>query len=606
MDLAVLNKSSAKLATFAVALQGGRVFEYSYTQKKDNKRITAHRFEVHLVGQKAESYCLGFIKGPKRDCEKAKEEYKDGSMWLLSKVVLDNYTPSNYISTPVPYRVELNKSTLKKMPDNSGAPQPALHPVPPRTVADVAGINTPKTTDLLAFIKVIGPERTTANGHQVAHVQLLDDSKIGQELAIVTVGVFGKDKLTLLKQHIGSPMVFFNLSVSCSQGSIVINHYENDVVVPAPACDKTSHLKTKEQQLANALNVKSLTTEFTPHAAKDVSGPQALSCAAFLDYARDNPAASVPDVMQLMWVHIEEPESGHSILDATQQRIWYLAQLRDVSGATTVGMPERHALQLASCTSSEQFRRAHEKNSLNMPLLCHVRLSRSIRVSDTGTHFINCTVEQVVPVSYSPTSAPNAAYEDLVKLLNACPPHNEGILFAYLSDIHADPNYGFKVTYDGAGAPRSACVLSLVASSAKSSTISVGEGFQVTTPDVLDYANPASAPQPSVSLVGYCTMDALPGFRIDPPRGRAHRFAMCSIIKREDDTFHVHKLEYIEPDQIEDAVRCFQKLRSLCKRIQPVSTEKRSRTVAACSDVTNALQKKARTLTAVPTDASLG
>ena len=208
MDLAVLSKSSAKLATFVVALHGGRVFDYSYTGKKDGKCITAHRFEVHLVGIKGESYCLGFVKGPRQQCEKAKADYKDGSMWLLSKVVLDSYTASNYISTPVPFRVDLAKSLMKPMADLSGAPQPALHPIPPRTVADVAGINTTRCTDLLALVKSVGPERTSTSGYQIADVVLLDDSKVGDELAVMTVSVFGKEKLNELKARIGYPMVF--------------------------------------------------------------------------------------------------------------------------------------------------------------------------------------------------------------------------------------------------------------------------------------------------------------------------------------------------------------------------------------------------------------
>ena len=113
MNLSVLSKSNAKLATVAVALHGGRVFEHSYTQKKDGKLITAHRFEVYLVGLKGESYCLGFVKASQQQCQKARADYKDGSMWLLSKVVLDTYTSSNYISTPVPFRVDLTKSSLK-------------------------------------------------------------------------------------------------------------------------------------------------------------------------------------------------------------------------------------------------------------------------------------------------------------------------------------------------------------------------------------------------------------------------------------------------------------------------------------------------------------
>ena len=33
--------------------------------------------------------------------------------------------------------------------------------------------------------------------------------------------------------------------------------------------------------------------------------PQALSCAAFLDYTRDNAQATLPHVMQLLWVQVE-------------------------------------------------------------------------------------------------------------------------------------------------------------------------------------------------------------------------------------------------------------------------------------------------------------
>ena len=608
VDLSVLNKSSAKLASFAVALHGGRVFEYSYTQKKDGKRVIAFRFEVHLVGLKGESYCQGFVKGStQKQCEKAKVDYADGSMWILSKVVLDTYTNSMYISTPVPFRVDLSKSTLKPFHAFSGAPQPAAFPIPPRTVADVASINTAKSTDLLAIVKSINRERTSSTtNHLIADVELRDGSKIGTALASVKVSVFGKEKLDTLKANLGTPMVFFNLSVAVSQGNTVITHFATDSIVVAPACDKTKHLADNHSELTADENITCLTSEFTPNSTKDVSGPQVLSCAAILDYTRENTMVSVPDVMQLMWVHIDEPDAGDHIMDTSGQRIWYLTQLRDVSGATTVGMPERHALRLASCSSSAQFRSLHDGSSLNMPLLCHVRLSRSTRNVDSGTVFINYTIEEVVTVSYVPQSAPNAAYEDLVKLLNMCPAHNEGILFAYLHDIHADPHYGFKVTYDDIPAPRSAYVVTLAASPSKSSTLPIGEGFQVTTPDVVDYANPASASQPSVSLVGFCSVDALPGFRMDPPRGRAHRFAICLISKREDNAFHVHKLEYIEPDQVDDAVRCFQKLRSLCKRIQPAGSEKRSHSVAACSDVATALQKKARTLTQVPTDASLG
>ena len=186
-----------------------------------------------------------------------------------------------------------------------------------------------------------------------------------------------------------------------------------------------------------------------------------------------------------------------------------------------------------------------------------------------------------------------------------CPAHNEAVAFAYLGDIEADPHYGFSVLYDGIHAPRSAFVVSLVAATTKSSTTNVGRGFQVTTPAVQDHANPAGASQPGSTLVSFCTLDNPPGFRLDPPRGKAHRFAVCLISRREEGQFHIHKLEYIEQDQIENATQCFQKLRKLCKAIMPTREEKRSHSVSACSSSVATLSKRSRTLHAVPTDVSM-
>ena len=107
MDLGSLNESSAKLAAFTVIICGGRVSQYTYTNKKDNKRTTAHKFEAWLVGTKAESYCVGFVKGTPAAVQKAAQDYPNASVWTLSKPALDTYTAANYISTPVPFRVDL-------------------------------------------------------------------------------------------------------------------------------------------------------------------------------------------------------------------------------------------------------------------------------------------------------------------------------------------------------------------------------------------------------------------------------------------------------------------------------------------------------------------
>jgi hypothetical protein len=216
-------------------------------------------------------------------------------------------------------------------------------------------------------------------------------------------------------------------------------------------------------------------------------------------------------------------------------------------------------------------------------------------------------LQQVEPVSWERLSAPNAAYADVLSILNNCPQHDEGIQFAFLADIAPDPYYGMRLVYDGQEGPRGLYVAALVACGSKSKTQQLGaDGYKVVV-DVKDIANPEGTvdnPIGTYKTVGYCDVDSLPGFCLDPPRGRNFRVAVVLFTKAdEEEGLHIHKLEYIEPEQVAHAVLCMQKLRRLSKGVRSVSTEKRSHSVAlgsAPSDI-----KKARTLQAAPTEASL-
>ena len=71
MDLNNLNKSSAKVAAFPVSMAMGNLVEYTYQSKKDSSTVKAQKFEVYVVGQNAEAYCIGYVKGTMEDCRKA-------------------------------------------------------------------------------------------------------------------------------------------------------------------------------------------------------------------------------------------------------------------------------------------------------------------------------------------------------------------------------------------------------------------------------------------------------------------------------------------------------------------------------------------------------
>ena len=105
-------------------------------------------------------------------------------------------------------------------------------------------------------------------------------------------------------------MSFFNLVVSCKEGIVEIAHYQDDTVTVAPTCDKTTALLSNRETLGSVLlqGTDELTTEWVPkHIVLDVSGCQTLSGAAFLDCTSEQPIADMPEVVQLLWIHVEEP-----------------------------------------------------------------------------------------------------------------------------------------------------------------------------------------------------------------------------------------------------------------------------------------------------------
>ena len=364
-----------------------------------------------------------------------------------------------------------------------------------------------------------------------------------------------------------------------------------------------------------------------------VGGSQPLSCSAFLGYSSSIPEAYVPEVVQLMWLHIEEPEVTADVLH--KDRVWYKICARDVSGGIQVGIPQRNALSLASCSTMEDFVRKHQGNELNMPLLCHARVSRSIRPvnEDASTQgasdltqgeyssskrsltsesftsgYVNYTVEEVEPVSWDLASKPNASYNQVLDVLNHCPPHSEGIAFVFLEDVEPDPHYGFRIMYDDLEGMKCAYFAALIGCEHKSVSDQVGSGFRVVTSKVKDVANPSATGDGIYTTVGYCSMGDLAGFRLDPPRGKQMRCALVLCTKKDKEGFHIHKLEIIEPDQVDNAIQCLRKLRTLSKKVQPVPVNKEKRAQAVFLEAAKQAPtptKKARTLQVAPTDQEL-
>ena len=312
------NKSSAKIAQLIAKICHGKKTSYKYMEKKSGKEVTAYKFECFLLGEKEGVYMYGFLKGTQQQVNDAANKFKDGQVFKLSKISLDTWTSTTSISSPKAFRLNLEKTTCQQIAAGDAlAQQIPVAPVPPRTVGETAKVTTNKTQDLLAVVKAATNKRTTRDGIDIIDAVLIDDSKAETgELATVLVSVWGDQKVDLIEKNVGKPLAFFNLTIKMNASNRVVNHYAEALLLAAPDSEKTKHLLAEASTLTAATNTVQLSSEreWQPHESPDVSGPQPLCCAAFLDFTAEEPTAeNMPSVLQIPWLMVEEPAQDEDV-----------------------------------------------------------------------------------------------------------------------------------------------------------------------------------------------------------------------------------------------------------------------------------------------------
>ena len=635
-DLSTMNKQTVRFTTWLGRVTYSRTYSYAYDSKKSGQRITSHKLECRVVGKSEKDYVLAILKGTSSEVESAKKKYINGSVWELSNVKFEENTTPAHISTPLQFSVDLKRSTISPNKNTDLEKDLVQSPVPPRTVAETSQVTTTRYQDLLALVTKVDPLRQTKRG-EVLDVTVMDGSadKHGS-YAQVKIAVWGKEKQSLVLLNLGKPLVFLSLACKVETGNKQYTSWEDNLLCEAPACDKSIKLNEDAERLRGAKNVAMLTS-FTAKTSVDVSGPQALAASAFLAYTARNPSAKLPNVQQLMVVMIEEP-TGPVTADGTD-RIWFVTKLREFSGAIDVSVSERVALKLTGLDRAA-FGEAHANGSLQFPLLCNTRVSRSSSTIESGQIgasqsnsprptgasqpviamnaeiFVNHILQEAEPLDWNNTVAPNAAYENVLSMLNALPRNEEGLLFGFLADIEPDPYAGFRLAFPNGNTSKGAAVAVLVASHKKNNKPeALGEGFKLCAPEVSDVANPGGAPEAKHALTGFATLNDMGKFELTPPRGQQQRFAIALITSCEQTkndnaaqpvikSFGMDKMQLLEPAEGAKAIPVFQRLRRLTMRLNPTNQDEPKPTLDVAEDHSHPL-KKARVLNAMPTDESL-
>ena len=207
-----MNKQTIRFTSFAVRVTNVHSYSYTYNAKKTGTPITAHKLEARLVGDSETKYVMAVFKGSSAEVGAAKLKYTNGSVWVLSNIKFDESASVAFLSSPVPWCVDLKKTSSINNEDTVIEEKVARMAVPPRTVAETCQITTTRHQDLLGLVSNVESPRQTKRG-EVVDVTVMDGSVNGTDYAQVKIAVWGNEKQQLLKDNVGKPLAFFNLVV---------------------------------------------------------------------------------------------------------------------------------------------------------------------------------------------------------------------------------------------------------------------------------------------------------------------------------------------------------------------------------------------------------
>ena len=102
-----------EFTSWTARVTSGRSYHYTYEPKKGETDITGYKFECCFVGASATAYVSAVLTGTKQEVAKAQNQFKDGSIWDLSKIKFEENSNPAVIGSPLKVCVDLARSTLK-------------------------------------------------------------------------------------------------------------------------------------------------------------------------------------------------------------------------------------------------------------------------------------------------------------------------------------------------------------------------------------------------------------------------------------------------------------------------------------------------------------
>ena len=329
---------------------------------------------------------------------------------------------------------------------------------------------------------------------------------------------------------------------------------------------------------------------------------------------------------QVNWVEVGWP-IGEALLKKDGSQLWFQTSLRDLSGqVVNVWMNEKSALSLSRLADKNVFLENCAAGTQLFPIMSAVKVIREVKspkdAGDVSQLADAKSAKQlvslvVVHAADQPwTEPPSKAVLEMIPMIRDLKDDTSAILPASLHMVETSPHYAFTIVctsiLDGSKIflPCQK-ILALVRSSKNSKADRLGDGYKLVTPDVEDLLsidNPTAAitscsqGQEKHTLSAICTLDNLPQYRLDPPRGGTQA-ALVALTAKTDVSFVVESVQLLSSDQADQAKHSLLKLLHMAIHIHSRDRKRTVEWTDGFSPITKA--RKCTRVGRSPTDAPL-
>ena len=182
------------------------------------------------------------------------------------------------------------------------------------------------------------------------------------------------------------------------------------------------------------------------------------------------PETTDTTVFQINHARVLEPKANENVCTNKGERLFPTVRVIDHSGALTVRMREKAALELSGQSSKEEFMDLVSKGALNFPILCSLRIAvrKNSNSEDATEDRLDAIIVEATQQDLCARAMPNASMDFLSQLMLTLPADPSRMVAAPVSAVRHIRHTGIVVEWSSSMHVQASCVLSLVAHTGRS------------------------------------------------------------------------------------------------------------------------------------------